>query len=254
MTFSKYYLQKRGEEASDYADAFSYEPKNGPASSNRPLVIAISDGASESAFSKPWAKMLVRSFVKRPFRSVDDVRSEVQLLSQSWHRAIHYRPLQWFAEEAAALGAFATLLGVEIFTDSSESIKSGDWSAIAIGDSCLFQVRDDQLIESFPLLHSADFGNSPTLLSSNVSRNELVWDKVLVRSSAWKTGDVFFLTTDALAHWFLFQHERNERPWEIFLGFNQDGNPIQSFSAWVKTQRSLSQLKDDDVTLLSIKL
>ncbi len=218
------------------------------------VYAAIADGATESAFAADWAKIFVRAYVKEPFTNIPDLQLRTEQLSKRWQSIVQRRPLPWFAEEKVRMGAFSTLLGVQIVEDSKNANQTGNWSAIVIGDSCLFQVRGNSLIESFPISRPSDFGNAPTLLSSNLSKNKTVWNKVTLKSADWRAGDMFLLLTDALALWFLSQHELNEHPWKILIGFVEDNNPAESFTAWVEKERASSKLKNDDVTLVCIKL
>lgn len=251
-SLNRFSVHKAGNEPHDYEDAFA--PKlNGQIQSDS-ISVAVSDGAGETSFAREWAKMLARAYVRERFTNIETLRNETDILAKRWHTFVNRRPLPWFAEEKVRLGAFATLLGVQCGSSSSGSHESGQCSAIAIGDSCLFQVRNDALVSSFPLQHSTEFGNNPILLSSNPARNSQVWANVRLQSAEWKIGDAFFLATDALACWFLSEHERKERPWNILLGFTEDSNPYELFKAWADKLRLSSEMKNDDVTLLMLRV
>lgn len=248
VSLNRFFAQKAGNEPDDYEDAFA--PKvSGPIQADS-IALAVSDGAGETSFAKEWAKMLARSFAKEPFTTKDTLQVQTELLAKRWQSIVNRRPLPWFAEEKVRLGAFAALLGVQFYSGINASSESGQLSAVAVGDSCLFQIRNDQLVLSFPLQRSADFNNSPILLSSNLARNARVWEGVKLQSAEWKVGDTFLLATDALACWFLSEHERNERPWNILVGFSEDPMPSHSFELWTKATRSTLQMKNDDTTCL----
>lgn len=252
LTLNHFWLQKLGNEQADYEDAFA--PKINGTIEQDGFSLAIADGATESSFASDWAKMLTRAFVKEPFTSIETLQARTEILSQRWHSFVNRRPLPWFAEEKVRLGAFATLLGVTLTSNSNDSKQSGDWSAIAVGDSCIFQIRNDDLVCSFPLSSAAEFGSSPTLLSTNLSRNSQLWEQVKFHTANWSAGDLLMLATDALACWFLAQHENNEKPWNILLGFTEDSSPSNSFQTWVDNARRSSHVKNDDITLLILRL
>ena len=42
----------------------------------------------------------------------------------------------------------------------------GYWKVAAYGDSCIFHIRNSNLIKSFPLSYSSEFNNTPNLISS----------------------------------------------------------------------------------------
>jgi len=151
------------------------------------------------------------------------------------------KPLPWYAEEKARLGAFSSLLGLKLLKDGA-TLK---WFAVAAGDSCLFQLRGGRLVSAFPLKRSSDFTSRPMLLSSNGG------DTSSVRCSGrWKERDTFFLMTDALGCWFLRSVEASARPWETLLNLRGDE---QAFAQLVQELRSAGQMRNDDVTLLRIR-
>lgn len=252
FTLNHFWLQKLGNEQGDYEDAFA--PKAVGIVDQRSFSLAIADGATESSFASDWAKILTRAFVKEPFTDIQALQARIELLSKRWHSFVNRRSLPWFAEEKVRLGAFATLLGVQLTSNSDGSSGAGTWSAIAVGDSCLFHVRNDDLIRSFPISSATQFGSSPTLLSSNLARNSQVWDSVKFQSAEWQAGDLLLLATDALACWFLSEHENREKPWNILLGIAEDSWSSESFKAWANNARRSAKLKNDDITLLLIRL
>jgi len=247
-----FWLQKLGNEQEDYEDAFA--SKNKDIINNISITLAVADGATESLFASIWAKMLTKSFVEKPFFIRRTLQRRTNDLSNEWQRYIQsLGPLPWYAEEKTHLGAFATILGVR-FKSKRNSQHSGSWSAIALGDTCLFQIRNNELICSFPISSADKFGRFPHLLSSNLSYNLVVWDKVRFKKSEWRTGDLFILATDALAYWFLSQNEQNKKPWNDILNLTRNLSPSESFKSWVNDLRKSSQLKNDDVTILLLRL
>src|SRR4051812_21505254 len=99
---------------------------------------AVADGASESAHAGLWAQLLVADFVGRD----DDPAGWAARLGpvrQRWAAAVAGEDADaaqpWFVEARMRQGAFATLLGVRVDA-------AGGWEAVAVGDSCLFHVRD----------------------------------------------------------------------------------------------------------------
>lgn len=236
----------------DYEDAFA--PKIKGTRDQQSFYLAVADGATESSFASEWAKMLTRAFVKKPFTTIETLQDRTKILSKRWERIINEISLPWFAEEKARQGAFATILGLELNSSPNSSHESGSWSAIAVGDTCLFQIRNENLICSFPISDASEFGNTPPLLSTNLARSSQLWEYVKTHSAEWKVGDVFLLATDAIACWFLYEHERDERPWNILLGFPEDPRPSKSFKLWADNARRSSKLKNDDLTLLLLEL
>jgi hypothetical protein len=219
---------KHGHSADEYEDAFAADPQA--------ARFAVADGASESSFAGLWARLLVEGFV-RP------VAHWLTAARHSWAARVDGRPLPWYAEAKRDAGAFATLLGL-VLTD-------GHWHSLAVGDSCLFQVRQDRLIEAFPLRGSVEFGNRPRLIGS---RPPIATDQEAHAEGrgGWQPGDRFLLMTDALAHWFLCRHEAGDRPWLELTRFPTGPAASAAFAEWVGDRRRRDGLRNDDVTLVLI--
>jgi len=248
---------KRGNTMNDYEDAFFYTinksaSQKSPINTDSPYRIAIADGATESSFAAEWAWLLVHEYVNNPFTSAKDIQNRIQDLSNQWNDYIKTKKLAWYAEEKVSTGAFSTVLGLELKFQASSFANGGLWSAIAVGDSCLFQVRRNSLVYAFPIEKSQEFNNSPALISSNLERNVPVWTHVLLRSGEWKSGDEFYLLTDAIAAWFLNECEKGLRPWQTLIKFSQDGEDNITFGKWIDSIRAQSKLKNDDVTCIII--
>jgi len=225
-------MQKAGNAESDYEDAWS----------SRGGRFAVADGATESSFAKTWAASLVARFVDSP-PSAKDLRDWLAPLQEEWQRDVNSKQLPWFALEKAQLGAFSTLLGLEIRPDRR-------WCAIAAGDSCLFHVRRGILRVAFPLERAEQFGTTPTLLSSNPAKNREMANWVTERSGEFDPDDVFILATDALACWILREVERGVPPWDALISLN--GQP--AFSTIVADARASGAMRNDDVTLLAVRI
>ena len=60
----------------------------------------------------------------------------------------------------------ATLLGINIELNPWHD-GAFPWQAMAIGDRCLFVVREGGLELSFPIDDAAQFNNTPSLICSN---------------------------------------------------------------------------------------
>lgn len=243
-TFS---FPKAGNSPAENEDACA--PKSGDYEGSE-LSVAIADGASESFLAGRWARFLTRAYLKH---ANDDQEGFVAQLIEQWPlfiknyvcwREAKGRPLLWFEEAKLEAGAHATFLGLELNGD-----REGTWQAFAVGDTCLFQVRAEELIARFPIDSSSDFNLEPALVSSRPEGRDRVLKSVEERTGRWLAGDVFYLMTDALAAWFLSAVERDGRPWALFPDFKTD-----SMSPWIEDLRSKGCLKNDDVTILRMKL
>ena len=236
-----FFLPKAGNSDGDYEDAF-YRPVT-TLPRHRTCRFAIADGATETSYSGLWAELLVNAYGEG---KIDDrlEAADLEPLRQQWKARIGGKPLPWYAEEKARLGAFSSLVGLRLLKDGAQ-LK---WFAVAAGDSCLFHVRGGRLLSAFPLKRSADFTSRPALLSSNGGATSF-----LRSSGRWKDRDTFLLMTDALGCWFLRSIEDKARPWETLFDLRLDGTGPQSFEQLVHELRSTGQMRNDDVTLLRIR-
>ena len=125
----------------------------------------------------------------------------------------------------------------------------GDWRSAAIGDTCLFHVRDGRLRAAFPLSESGSFGTSPALLGSCDADPGPIADHVRLAGGTVAEGDDFFVCTDAMAAWFLSRSEEGGKPWETLRDLSEIG-----FAEWVREARRTSGLHNDDVTLVHIDI
>jgi len=219
---------KHGHSADEYEDAFAADPQ-----ASR---FAVADGASESSFAGLWARLLVEGFVH-------PVPNWLEAARRNWAARVDGQALPWYAEAKRDDGAFATLLGLVL--------TEGHWHGLAVGDSCLFQVRQDRLIEAFPLRRSADFGNRPRLIGSRPPAGA-GREAHAEGQGAWQSGDRLLLMTDALAHWFLRRHEAGDRPWQELAPFAAGPEANAAFAEWVEGRRRSDGLRNDDVTLALI--
>jgi hypothetical protein len=164
-------------------------------------------------------------------------------LREEWRKEIGRKPLPWYAEMKREQGAFATFLGIALR-------RPDHWRAVAVGDSCLFQVRGAETVTSFPLKSSAEFGNHPALIGSQSKPGVDVKPTLKQLTGRWQPGDHFLLMTDALAQWYLREHEQDRRPWELLEPVLAAEDPAAVFAALVVELRDRGDLKNDDVTLL----
>ena len=226
-------LARRGSTTDECEDAWAID-----AEATR---VAVADGATESAYPGVWARLLVERFAREPGEWPGWI-AEVQ---PRWLDAVRQPdtpPVPWFVEQSLARGAFATFLGVRFAEESAE--------VIAVGDSCLFHVRDGRLERSFPLEDSSAFGNTPWLVGSRTSPDEVPRRQGMSCRLDLRPGDRLWLMTDALARWFLVESEADRRPWDA-LGDLLD-RPDEEWAGWVEALRDTRALRNDDTTVVGI--
>ncbi len=245
-----FYAPKRGNVASEYEDAY-FPERACQRQDLSEFCCAVADGASESAFSREWARLLVRRYHNQ--------RLSLGLLQRCWLRKVTHQLVPWYLEEKIRRGAHATLVGLSIRDPEPSEPRGGSWKATAVGDSCLFHVRDDELLTVAPLTRSDEFNNHPHLISTDSSASfGLDASRIKDVSGEWLPSDVFYLQTDALAEWTLSEHEAGQPPWSLFRTLGQDGDSggvgQRSFETLVAILREHGGLHNDDTTMLRIEV
>jgi len=237
LTWTARQVPKEGCSAAECEDAFAANELRGR--------FAVADGASESADAGRWARMLVDGFVGVNSTSGISWLREARSL---WSASAGNESVPWYVEEKRSAGAFATLVTLALGPPELEG--AGRWQASAVGDSCLFRVRNGQLNKAFPYRDADDFSTRPALVGSR--RGAGTADNVRKTSGTWQPADRFFLMTDALAQWFLRACAMDRQPWAD-LSVAVAAKP-EVFTIWVGDRRADRSLRNDDVTLLIVEI
>jgi serine/threonine protein phosphatase PrpC len=238
-------LPKAGNTDDEYEDA-SW-PSGAIEEERASLNLAVADGATETSFSASWAKLLVEAFGDDVLHGATLIEDLLPLQSR-WKQQVGEKPLPWYAEEKLRSGAFAALAGLRLQSD-------GTWSALAVGDSCIFQVRKDELISRFPLESSEQFDDRPVLISSTRTGGLEAAQHVRSKDGEWKPGDTFYLMTDAIACYLLRRWENHDGERDLLALFDDVGDALK-FGEFVNHERGQSLpdgrhlLRNDDVTVI----
>jgi protein phosphatase 2C-like protein len=232
-------IPKQGHRSADCEDRFSASR----------LRFAVADGASDSGYSQQWARILADSFCRPPAFEISPEALDVWLGRcraewRRWAREHAQGDLPWFARESLRAGGFATFAGLA-FSPAEGETDATAWHAVACGDACVFIVRNDRLAGAFPVGDGTGFDNTPPLVpTSQLSGG----DGLRTTTGRARSGDAFYLATDALARWFLTDHDRGAKPWLALDGVAT----WRDLDIFVSASREAHALKNDDVTLISI--
>ncbi len=230
-------LPKANHTENECEDAFSYEMEE-------KLRCAVADGATNSSYSTNWSKLLVTDYVES---SGNCLVERLGSLQARWHAGIHWDNLRFPFREKAMAGDHSTLIGLSFYPSGDDG---GTWEALAVGDSCLFHVRADTLIRSFPLQKSSEFNDFPSLLSSTTRNIGQLQCAVKTCKGDYQTKDLFLLATDAAARWFIGRSEEGVKPWlEI-----EKLCTAEELNDFILSLRKTRSIEDDDVTMLRIDL
>jgi hypothetical protein len=232
-------------------------------------LIALCDGTSNSAIPRPWATLLGLKWLTTPPPKRIDSHSLAQWLEEprskwrEWVRTIWlttvnqrneltYDPIVTREGLADILqtGAASTFLGIYIDRQKKH------WSAMAIGDTCLFYFKQIernhlQIDLKWPIQHSGLFTDSPPLLSTRSDKSlDALLPYVQRINKEYRSGDRLWLATDALAQWIYMQLEQDLPDYQnlFFLEKPED------FSHLVNREREKGAMQEDDTTFVMITL
>ncbi len=218
-------------------------------------VLVVADGASDGVFTKKWVHILLTSYLASPLPLDDMLAVEpwIKELRKDWFKAINYPNLRYSLLQRVdtSCGA-ATMLAFRLDAPEpspDESAEPGpiSWTAWAVGDVCLFHVRDGSWIKAFPIEQSSDFNYIPRVYQSKAL---LPTPEAKVLHGDLLPGDVVLFATDAVAKWMLIAVEAAEYPnCEQLLDVDQE--------VWrreIEDARDRDEIVNDDCTLLILRL
>ena len=236
---------KPGSDTSHCQDAYAY--------SDTFSVAAVCDGAGTAFESRRWARLLSQGFVEHPPFNGNasdpiDLLGWTDSIAAEWSEEIPWDHLNVYEQKSARSGSSATLVGLQL-TPPPQQAASGTWRCVALGDSCLFQIRHGGLVTALPLDRSADFTARPSLLSTKRGNNGRTISQFVPETGDWQEGDIFFLLTDAIAQWFLRERERGAHPWGALTKLDE-----ASFPSFVQENQARKLMREDDVTAFMIGL
>ncbi|MBB5159366.1 hypothetical protein BJ970_006965 [Saccharopolyspora phatthalungensis] len=147
----------------------------------------MADGASTSARSEVWSEILVNAFTRD---GVDPLAPDVlDRLRQAWWKQVARPGLPWWAVEKLPQGAAAAFVGL--------TVRETGYRVRAIGDSCLFHLRGEEILLAGPLDRADRFSRFPALITTrpHAAATVAIWEG----GGSYDAGDVFVLATDAMA-------------------------------------------------------
>lgn len=266
-------IPKRGSTANECEDsAYCVNGASNDSKGLQPVVAVISDGASESILAQSWSHIITRHTANRVYDVPESIWgpgdkfqkcvSQLQTRWEKWlagyikRRADSSHPLRWYEEAKITQGSFATFLAIH-FKKSDSSTLDGSWHAAALGDSCLFHIREYAIMSHFPVESSKDFDITPKLLGSRADI-ERVCHYTKFTHGNFKQGDDFLLMTDALAAWFLAVAERGNvgEISEVLDNLRQTESikGVRGIEDWLSSFIASGGLRNDDITLMHIRI
>lgn len=244
-------IPKLGSEPDECEDALSFDPQG--------RLFAIADGATDSAFQRLWAGLLVKGFISHPpdFFRPSNVKEWfggwLKAQQEQWGKNIPWDSLSWSGHNKAKMqGGEATFLGIYFFPDKSV------WKGIAFGDCNFFHfLNGGHLYDWKPLIHSEEFGSSPVALSSINPNVEIMLGHMMEIGGDYHQGDIILLATDALAEWLVKEiwlvkegDAEKKSPWDTLFSLKTPDD----FETLISELRRDKKIKNDDTSLIIIEI
>lgn len=240
LDVQQFLLPKSGAELSECEDAIGINPDA--------LRFVVADGATEAFDSRNWARRLAERWAldEPPALSAETFQAWAVAQGEALHSSWKGRQLSWYAEEKARSGSFAAFVGVQ-FELAGNGAR---WRAVALGDSCLIQLRGGAIRHALPISDYQSFTATPLLIpSASVLRPVLA--RAVVASGLIEAGDVFLLLSDAAACWYLklsLEGKPLRERFDFLLAAAQNDELARMFEA----ERRERRIVDDDVAILRI--
>ena len=239
-------LAKDPEDPNEYQDACAIDPAGS--------VAAVADGVASAIFSGQWAAVLVEATAAEPPDPADSEAWADWLARQraAWATRIDTTGLAWFQTAKLPMGAFSTLLWVEL--QAIDQQQEGAFGAYrlrshAIGDSCLFHVRHGQVLRTFPVDNAAQLEADPLVLGSVDLNRDPLMQFVSIDELCYP-DDLLILCTDAVADWALRAIEAGTPPdWDVYWNMTE-----QQWRDEVVSLRNQRRMRYDDATLLLLRV
>jgi len=242
FSVAQFLLPKEGLVLSECEDAIALSLRQGR--------FCVSDGATEAYDSRRWARLLSRCWaVSGHLLTKEEFEPWLSIMGERLQRRWSRKTLPWYAEEKARGGAFAAFVGVA-FIESDDRLI---WQAVALGDSCLVQVRGGAIVQALPISEPEAFGYHPTLIPSNVQRQQGIREQFTVAMGSAAHQDSFWLLTDAIAAWYLRMAAQDPSRIDE-LAQLLDSHDTSGFERFVERERAEKSLRNDDVAVLRITI
>jgi hypothetical protein len=230
-------------------DAHCTEPASGR--------FAVTDGAGEGFNVKNWARITARGFIERrpDLEDPASLADWVQENRLAWKQTFDIHALRaGQLERLQRYGGATTFVGLSVYPASSED-GSIRWRAWAIGDSCLFLVRDRRLQLCFPIADPDAFAGAPVTLRTRIVRDPHTGKDVppprpRIAQGRCLPGDILAIATDAVSQWIVATTLRGDPiDWDAFWSWDD-----AEWADRVQKLRQARAMKIDDSTLLLIEI
>ena len=210
---------------------------------------AVADGQSRTWCASEWAALVADAAVRKGALSDARIGQTLDKLRSRWRAYAEPRADSPGSRRLLARGTGTALAALSVWSDFRDGKPDGGFEIVTIGDACVFQIRGDTLRTAQPYRDAHHFAGRPYLLSTHAADNSDIAAHLQRTRGRWRSGDRFYLCTDALAAWFLRWAADGARPWLTLDELGRTGRG-STFEGLVEALRDAGDLGDDDTTLV----
>jgi hypothetical protein len=243
LTAQAYSFPKDPERPWEWEDSAACSVRNGR--------FAVADGATQAYRSGEWAELLTEAYITNfPPPDGPPGPQRKKVIREWFGDQVHIwrdratSATTWWAKDAEReQPPSATFAGLQFLAYQ----EAAAWEVTAVGDCCLFQVRQGRLEVAFPLTSPTQFNTRPDLLTTAAGRLDGSLDALQTCTGRALPGDVFVLATDAASEWLLSLGEYDQQSWAR-LGFFGS----QEFARMMTELREADAIAVDDIAVVVI--
>jgi hypothetical protein len=214
-------------------------------------LFAVTDGAAQGFQVQTWARLLAARFVQlRPaLDDLDSLAAWVSTCRAVWLQTFDLTSVRPGQQEMYhRFGGSATFIGLQV-GEADSTDGTIPWRAWAVGDACVFHLRDGAVRLSFPLADPDAFSAAPLTLRT---KHDMPLPRPLLAAGRGLPGDVIALATDAVSNWIVKTVVQGERiDWNAIWHSDSEAWAVRVDELRNSQPRAL---KIDDSTLMLIEL
>ena len=199
----------------------------------------VADGTTQGYDSGKFAEIISNNFTKKRIDTIDDFYS-LSIKSSKEFNKIPFiesgnKAIDKLRKDKKKKGGSSTLIGC--------NINENKVSIVCYGDSMLFHIRSEELIEKYPFKNSKELDESSEFINSNIEFDDRLLNKdaLLFKKIYLEDYDQIILSTDAISKFFI--EKGDFKILNRFSSFNQ-------FKDFMVEKWNSGEIERDDITVL----
>jgi len=199
----------------------------------------IADGATQGFESHLWAEKICDTFHKIDHLDVARLSEEFKINADEFNNSDFKfldGPMGIIEKGRSKLGGTSTFLGLVI--------NEGIAHVYAYGDSNLFLIREDQLLTSFPYVHSLGLLGNNYFLNTRRLLDDDFEVNINHKSISLEKNDTIVMASDAVSDLIFNDNEELQKIFSI--------DNFEDFKEYCEVRWESKLLQEDDITIIII--